>query len=136
MAGVAPDLHVVGRAAAEDVADLLAGQHGGRRAPDVAGFEPVPLRRVEVDRDLDLRDVQQPLGLDVDGPLDARHGVLDLVRLRAQHLQVRSVDAHHDGVARPGQDLLDPLLEVGLHVALQPGIAVDDRPGSRATVSS
>ena len=50
--GRAPDLHVVGLAVAEDVADLLAGEQGRRRAPDVARLEAVPLGRGEVDLDL------------------------------------------------------------------------------------
>ena len=51
----APHVHVVGLSAVEDVADLLAGDQRRRRPADVAGLQPVALRRLEVDRDLDLR---------------------------------------------------------------------------------
>ena len=30
------------------------------------------------------------------------------------------------GSLEPVEDLVDPLVEVGLHVAVQPGVAVDD----------
>ena len=56
-AGNAPHLHVVGLAADEDVADLLAGQPHGGLAADVAGRDPVPTRLVDVDLDLDLWDL-------------------------------------------------------------------------------
>ena len=45
--------------------------------------------------------------------------------LLAQDVEILAVDADDDRVARPGQHLPDPLLEVGLHVAVEPGIAVD-----------
>ena len=45
----------------------------------------------------------------------------------AQDGQVGPVDAHDDRFARAGQDLLDPLPQVRLHVAVEPGVALDRR---------
>ena len=57
----------------EDVADLLARDQRGRRAADVARLEPVPLRRGEVDLDLDLGHVDlQLLDVQVDDAVDRR----------------------------------------------------------------
>ena len=68
----APDDDVVRLAGVEDVADLLAGDIGGGDAPDVAGLHAVLLRLGQVDLDLDLRDVDQLLGVQVDDARDRR----------------------------------------------------------------
>ena len=49
----APHVHVVGLAAVEDVADLLAGEQGRGLPADVARLQAVPPRRREVQLDLD-----------------------------------------------------------------------------------
>ena len=124
--GSAPDVHVVGPAAAEDVADLLALDHGRSGPAHVARLEAVALGLREVDLDLDLGDAL--LELD-DGrrstPVDLRDAALHLVRLAVERVRsspkmrttIGSLDPEH---------LVDPLVQVGLHVVEHPGIAVDD----------
>ncbi len=43
-----------------------------------------------------------------------------------QDVEVRAVDADDQRGAGPGEDLLDPLAEIGQQVAVEAGIAVDD----------
>ena len=81
----APDHNVVGLAVAEDVADLLAGDQGGGRSPDVAGFEAVPRRLGEVDLHLQLRDVGRDVDVLVLDTLDAGQDLVDLLGLGAEH---------------------------------------------------
>ena len=63
--------------------------------------------------------------MQIDEPVDPRERLPDLLRLVAQDVQIGAVDAHDDRLARSGQHLSDPLLQIGLHVAIEPGIAVD-----------
>ena len=124
--GRAPDLHVVGLAVPEDVADLLAGDERGGRAADVARLEPVALGRLEVDRDLDLGHVVLELDVLLDDAVDAAHQVLDVVRGgRAASSRSSPKIFTTMRLARAGEHLADPLLQVGLHVAAKARVAVD-----------
>ena len=75
--------------------------------------------------DLDLRDVDELFRMEVDDARDHIELVLDLLGEVLQLPEVVPVDPDDDRIARTGQDLADPLLEIGLHVAPQAGIAVD-----------
>jgi hypothetical protein len=72
---------VVGLAADEDVADLLAREEGRGRAPHFARGDAVAARRSEIDRDLRLGDVGVQIDVSVDDALDPREDLLDLIRL-------------------------------------------------------
>ena len=43
-----------------------------------------------------------------------------------QRCEIGSVNADHDGLAPAGQHLLDALPEIGLHVAIEPRVGLDD----------
>ena len=122
----APDLHVVGLAGPEQVGDLLARDQGRRGSTNVAGLEPVSLGRREVHLDVDLRDVDDEVGVGLDDPIHTGEDVVDVVGEVPKDLQVGPVDADHEVLARPGQDLVDPLVEVRLDVRIQPGVAGGD----------
>ena len=68
--GRAPDLHVVGLAVAEDVADLLTGHDRRRGPPDVARLDAVALGLGQVDVDLDLGHVDLELHVLLDDAVD------------------------------------------------------------------
>ena len=55
--GRAPDLHVVGLAGAEDVADFFTRHDRPRGSPHVTRLDPVGPRLGEIDVDFDLRDL-------------------------------------------------------------------------------
>ena len=117
-------MHVVGLAVPEDVPDLFAREHGRRRAAHVAGFQPVTLGLDEIDVDPDLRDVGLEFHVLLDHAVDAPEELAHLVRLGTQGLRVgppkmRTTMASLD----PGEDLIDPLVQVGLTVA-------EESPGS------
>ncbi len=124
--GDAPHDDVVGLAGVEDVADLLAGHVGGGDPPDVAWLDAIRVRLGEVDLDLDLRDADELLGVQVDDPGDLADPLLDVVREVLQDGQIRTVDPDDDRVARARQDLPDAFLEIGLDVTSQARVAVDD----------
>jgi hypothetical protein len=123
--GRAPHHHVEDLLLLEQVADLDARQHGGGRPPHVARLDADLPRLGEVDLDLQGRLLDQALDLLVGDAVDAGEGLPHLLRLAAQHLQVLAVDAHHQAVARAAEDGVDPLLRVGQHLAVEPGVAVD-----------
>ena len=83
----APDVDVVGLAAPVDVADLLAGHHGGRRPADVTRLEAVLLGLGQVDRDLDVGHQRLQLGVQVGDALDVVQGLGDLGGFLAQRLR-------------------------------------------------
>ena len=60
----------------------------------------------------------------------------DLLRLRAQHVQVRPVEPHDDRRAGAGQHLLDALVQVGQHVAVEARDSRRRPPGSAPRVAS
>ena len=91
--GSAPDVDVVGLSVDEQVADLFAGQQGGRRAADVARFEAVALRRREIHFDLNLRHFGLELHVQIDDAGDVLEGLLHFVGLVVNVLQVGSIDA-------------------------------------------
>ena len=110
----------------------------GRRAADVAGLERRTARAAARSTSIcDLRDVD----------LRARRARRRRRRPRpgsprprrafvAQRLEVGAEEPHDDRLAGAGEHLLDPLLEVGLHVAVQAGVAVDDLLDPARRVSS
>ena len=120
----APDDDVVGLAAAEDVADLLAG-HQGRGGPaDVAGLEPVPARPCA--RSTSTWICGTSVEMSTCGSLDAVDAGQDArgspAALLAQDRQVLAVDPDDDRLLAAGEHLLDALVEVGLDLAEEPGV--------------
>ena len=122
----APDLDVVRLAVAEDVADLLPRDQRGRGAADVTRLEPVLLRLLQVDLDRDLWHLRELLDVLLVQAVDAEQQLLDLGRLLPEHVEVVAVDADDDRLAGARQHLPDALLQVGLHVAPDARVAVDD----------
>ena len=51
-------------------------------------------------------------------------GLFYLLRFGLKDMQVRSGDPNDDAIAGPGENLSDSLLEVGLHVTNQSGVAI------------
>ncbi len=123
----APHVDVVGLAVAEDVADLLALDLGRGGAAHVTGLEPDGLRLVQVDAHLHLGDLGLRLRLQARRALDGGERVVDLLRLGPQDGGVGAVDADDDRVAGAGEDLPDPLLQVGLGVPDDARVSVDRR---------
>jgi hypothetical protein len=72
-----------------------------------------------------MREVGGEVAVGVDDAGDLPDALGDLVGLRPQGLEVGPEDPHDDRLARAGQDLLDALAQVGLHVAVQAGVALD-----------
>lgn len=103
--GNAPHLHVVGLAAAEDVADFQTGDDGPRRAAGITRLEPILLGPLQIHFHLDLgllglqRDVQL---LESGGAFQGR---LHRLGLLTQHMQVVAEDAHRNRLVGPGQHL-------------------------------
>jgi hypothetical protein len=69
--GDAPDLDVVRLAGAEDVGHLLPRDQRRRGAAHVTRFQPVPLRRRQVDLDRDLGHLGELLGVLLGQAVDA-----------------------------------------------------------------
>ena len=44
--------------------------------------------------------------------------------LSLQNVEIRAEDADDDRLASPGQDLANALLQIGLHIAVEAGIAL------------
>ena len=125
--GGAPGVDVVRLPVAEHVADLFARHEHRGGAADVARLEPVALGRVEVHRDGHLGHVALELDVLVDRPRNLGDHVEHVVGRLVQRLEVVAEHLHRDRLARPGEDLADPLLEIGLHVSTESRILVDDR---------
>ena len=121
----APDANVEDPTGVVRVRDLLARDHRRRGPTHVARLQSIPVRRLEVDLDVDLRNLDEQLDVEVDDALDPGHRLLELMRLLAQHVEVWPEDADDDRVARPGQHFTDALLQIRLHVATQARIALD-----------
>ena len=121
----APDEDVEDLLVAVDLADLGPLDQRGHRAADVAGGQPYPRGGLGADPDVELRHQDLLLDLEVGHPVDLTHHLRDLLRLVAQDAEVGAEDPHHHRRPRAGEHLLDPLLQVGQHVAGQAGIAVD-----------
>ena len=97
------------------------------RAADVAGLQAVPLRRGEVDLDLDLRDVDLRVDVLVDDARRCRRACRGPPRpSRAGRPGPAPKRRTTIGVAGAGEHLVDPLPQVGLHVAAEARVARDD----------
>ena len=121
----APHHGVVCLAGPEDVADLLARHQRGGIPAHVARLQAVPFRPGQIDGHIHLRDIAG----DVPVRVHTRHGLHqreDLVRSSPQGRQVVAVGADDDGFLAAGQHLLDPLVEVGLHLPEQARVPVGD----------
>ncbi len=123
--GRAPDVHIVRLAISEKVADFFACQQGRRRPAHIAGLEAIALRRGQIDLDLHLRHLGLELHVQIGDAGDALQGLLHLVRLVVDALQVGPIDAHDKGFAGSGQHLVDSFVEIGFHIVEEPRIAVD-----------
>ena len=126
VAGVLQTCDVVGLAAAEDVADLLAAIMRRRGAAHVARFQAVALRLREVDLDLICGESTGVRRRVARRPSTCEMPSCTSSALPVEHVQVLAEDADDDRLARPREHLFDPLVEVGLHVVERPGIPVDD----------
>ena len=80
----------------------------------------------ELDRDLRLCNAFLELDERVAHALDVRDGRPHVVGLPVEGREVVAEDADDDRIARPREHLVDPLVEVGLHVVERPGVPVDD----------
>ena len=114
-------MYVVGLAAREDVADLLAREVDRRLAADVPRGDPIATGRLDIDLDLDLRNLLDLLDALVDDPVDLAHPGSDLRCLLRQDVYVRTEHAHDDRLVRPAQHLLDPLPRYVCTVRYRPG---------------
>ena len=67
---------------------------------------------------------------------DAIETVLHSFSLLAQLSDVLAIDAHHHRLLGPGQNFPDTLLQIGLDIAIEAGIAVNDflQPGDRLLI--
>src|SRR5204862_6750370 len=88
-------------------------------------FESVALGLGEIHLDLYVWHVNLQLRMYINRPLDLRESLLYLLGFTAQNTQIGSEDAHDDLIARSHQHLIDPLIEVGLHIVKEPWVAVD-----------
>ena len=59
-------------------------------------------------------------------PFNVGERILDFVGLGLQHIQVLAVDTDDDWLRRASQNLLHPLAEIGLHVAIEARIVVSN----------
>ena len=81
-----------------------------------------------------LRQVLREARMRVDHAVDLADLLRDLLGLVAQVLEVGAEDAHDDRLARPGENLLDALAQVGLHVAVEARVPLDRPVNGRQRV--
>ena len=120
-----PHEDVVDLAAFVDVGDFDATHQNVHHPADVPRLDPVTRGGFELRPDYDLRNPDLLLGMQIDQAGDVLQGLFHLLRLLTQARELGPEYAHDDGIARSGQDLLDPLFQIGLHVAIEPGITGD-----------
>src|SRR5215212_7377969 len=126
--GRAPDVHVVGLAAPEDVADFLACDQCGRLPAHVARRYAVVLRFREIHLDRYVRHALLEGGVRLDDAVYGLDLASDLVRLAAKQFEVGTGDTHDDGLGRARQRLLDGFPQIRLHVVIETGVAVHGIP--------
>src|SRR5262245_53808721 len=131
-----PHLHIEGASIDEDVADLLSGHQGRGGAPDVARLEAVTCRLFQVHGHLDVRHFDYQLLVQPDETWNIRDGCADVLGLVPQNVEIRAEDADDDRFPGTGQHLAHALLQVRLHIAVEPGIALHHflDPGVRLVV--
>ncbi len=110
-----------------ELADLRALHQRGCRPPHHARGQSERRRAVRIEPDLDLRHQHLGLHLQIGDARDLRHHAAYRLRLGLESFEVRSIHADHDGRARPCQDFLDALTQVGQQIAVQSRIAIHDR---------
>jgi hypothetical protein len=123
--GRRPNLHVVGPSTQENVADLLARHQSGRCASHISWLQPITQRLSGFLRHLYVGHVNVDVLLDFVDPLDRDQGLPHDFRLVAQDRQIVTEDAHDDRLARPCQNFLDPLAQVGFDTTKEARITVD-----------
>src|SRR5215207_10033578 len=119
-------MDVVRPAARENVTDLLAGYQCGCLPTDLSRSQPDRSGFGQIGFNLYMRQVGLQRGMRVLDPRDVADPLLAGLGLLLQLREVGPVDAHHDGLASTGQHFLDALPEIGLHVAIQPWVGLDD----------
>ena len=119
-------MDVVRPAACEDVTDLFAGYQGRCLPTDLSRSQPDRSSFGQIGFNLDMRQVGLQRGMRVLNPRDVADPLLDGLGLLLQLREVGPVNAHHDGLAATGQHFLDALPEIGLHVAIEPWVGLDD----------
>ena len=131
-----PHLHVVGAAAEEDVADLLSGHEGRGGTPDIARLQTVALCFLQLHRHLNVRYFDHQLLVQVDEIRDISERRANLLRLVPENVEIRAEDADDDRLTCAGQDLANALLQIGLHIPVEAGIALHHflDPGMRLVV--
>ena len=72
-----------------------------------------------------MRDVEGEIDVLIDGALHVADDLVDLIGFGPQHVEIIAVHTHDNGLLGAGEDLLDPLVQVHLDVAVQAGNAVD-----------
>jgi hypothetical protein len=119
-------MDVVGPAACEDVTDFLAGYQGRCLPTDLSRSQPDRSSFGHVGFNLDMRQVRLERRMRVLNPWDVADPPFDVLGVLLQLRKVGPVNAHHDGLAAAGQHFLDALPKIGLHVAIEPRIGLDD----------
>ena len=133
----APHHHVEHLLFLEQVADLNARQQGRRRPAHIAGFDAVLLRRGQIDLDLPTQAAQpedryaQPAT-----PSIPVIGCLTSSALAAEDIAVVSPKTRTTSESFGSvPDLAALLFQIGLHVVVDPGVAVDHILDLAAVVS-
>ena len=94
----------------------------GRRAAHVARLQAVAPAAVEVHRDLDLRHVHLQLDVQVGEPVDVRDSARSTRRPVSRSSSGPAPKMRTTiGSLGAGEHLLDALVQVGLHVVVEPG---------------
>src|SRR5207245_10073651 len=107
------------------VAGVSARTEWRSRAAYIARFKSIALGRGEVHLNLHVWHVNLDLRVHINGTVDLREGPLHLLGLASQNVQIGAEDADYDIIAGSYQHLIDSLVEVGLHIVVEPRIAVD-----------
>ena len=117
--GSAPRCHRVDLAPGGDLRHRLARHHDRGDPADVAGRQAVSLGRVQLDLDIGLGDELQRRRLHVGEAGHARQLRRHLLAQPLQHGEIRTIDVHGYVLGRAvGEYLVDPLVQVGLDVAV------------------
>ena len=104
---------------------MKARQQDGRRAAYIAGFDAMGLGRGQVNLDFQSRLINGEIHLRIGDTVNLRQSLPHLLRLTAQDIQVFAKDAHSEAVAGARRWRAERLLQIGPHLAIQPGVTVN-----------
>ena len=105
--------------------NLSALDQCDRGAPNIGRGEAKLRRGLRPQFDLNLRHKNLRLNLQVCHSRYVADGLTDLLGFLTKHPEVLAIHSHHNARAGASEDLLDSLLQIGQHVPIQPGVAVD-----------